>query len=113
MKEGHQSWNNIWMLTKGGQRARHGRRVLRADANVYLAVVRCAHAGRSRLRPADDRHRVADANQSDDFDAEHQEAIWQRLAQAGALRIKGNAWQNVFPKEIRAYQDWWAKVQAA
>ena len=27
--------------------------------------------------------------------------------------VKGNAWQNVFPTHMRAYQDWWARLQAA
>ena len=27
--------------------------------------------------------------------------------------VKGNSWQNVFPKHLRAYQDWWARLQAA
>jgi hypothetical protein len=29
------------------------------------------------------------------------------------MAVKGNSWQNLYPKELRAYQDWWAKVQAA
>jgi hypothetical protein len=27
--------------------------------------------------------------------------------------VKGNSWQNVFPKHLRAYQDWWSRLQAA
>ncbi len=27
--------------------------------------------------------------------------------------VKGNAWQNVFPTHMRAYQDWWSRLQAA
>ena len=27
--------------------------------------------------------------------------------------VKGNAWQNVYPKNLRAYQEWWSRVQAA
>jgi putative spermidine/putrescine transport system substrate-binding protein len=29
------------------------------------------------------------------------------------MSVKGNSWQNLYPKEMRAYQDWWSKVQAA
>jgi hypothetical protein len=37
-----------------------------------------------------------------------------RLAgKADRYKVKGNAWQNVFPTHIRDYQDWWARVQAA
>ena len=40
--------------------------------------------------------------------------IAQRLKnKADRMAVKGNSWQNLYPKELRAYQDWWAKVQAA
>ncbi len=51
---------------------------------------------------------------SDAFTAEQKKTISDRLARKAArYAVKGNAWQNVFPTNIRAYQDWWAKVQAA
>ena len=50
----------------------------------------------------------------DDFDADAKAAINARLARKqDRLAVKGNSWQNVFPTNIRAYQDWWARVQAA
>ena len=52
--------------------------------------------------------------QSGDFSAEQKATIQQRLTRKNArYEIKGNSWQNVFPDNIRAYQDWWARVQAA
>ena len=49
-----------------------------------------------------------------DFGADAKATIAERLKRKQErYEIKGNAWQNVFPTEIRAYQDWWAKVQAA
>ena len=27
--------------------------------------------------------------------------------------VKGNAWKNVFPRHLRAYQDWWSRLQPA
>ena len=35
------------------------------------------------------------------------------MAKAARYAVKGNAWQNVFPTHLRAYQDWWARLQAA
>ena len=49
-----------------------------------------------------------------DFDAKARNLIKQRLANKQArYEIKGNSWQNVFPTNIRDYQDWWARVQGA
>ena len=56
MKEGHQAWNNMIMLTKGG-RARRRRRLLQARQRLPVAVVRGAHAGGARLGGADGRRR--------------------------------------------------------
>jgi hypothetical protein len=54
-----------------------------------------------------------DAN-PDDFDADTKAIIAGRLERKQARRaVAGNSWQNVFPTNIRAYQDWWARVQAA
>jgi hypothetical protein len=49
-----------------------------------------------------------------DFPAEEQERVIQILESKNErYAVKGNAWQNVFPTNIRAYQDWWARLQAA
>ena len=42
-----------------------------------------------------------------DHDAERLKRKQTRFA------VAGNSWQNVFPTKIRAYQDAWARVQAA
>ena len=50
----------------------------------------------------------------DDFPPEKQKEINDILTRKEVrLASKGNAWQNVFPKHIRAYQDWWSRLQAA
>ena len=45
MKEGHQTWNNIFMLTKGGEQRGSGRKLLQADGRLIfqngLAHGRC------------------------------------------------------------------------
>ncbi len=49
-----------------------------------------------------------------DFSAEEQARVIKILKSKEArYAVKGNAWQNVFPTHIRAYQDWWARLQAA
>ena len=50
----------------------------------------------------------------DDVPAEGQKRVSQLLkSKNDRYAVKGNAWQNVFPTHLRAYQDWWARLQAA
>ena len=50
----------------------------------------------------------------DQFDADTRTILQKRLAnKSDRYAVKGNAWQNVFPTHLRAYQDWWARLQAA
>jgi hypothetical protein len=54
-----------------------------------------------------------DANPAD-FDADTKALLAERLGRKQVrMSNPGNSWQNVFPTNIRAYQDWWARVQAA
>ena len=51
---------------------------------------------------------------SPDFSEEMKAVIAERRErQQARYAVPGNSWQNVFPTEIRAYQDWWSKVQSA
>ena len=113
MREGHQTWNNVWMLTKGGQERNQDDAFYKL-MNVYLSPWFGSRTlltfGFAPQMQGVDEH-VA---QSGDFSAEQKATIQQRLARKNArYEIKGNSWQNVFPDNIRAYQDWWARVQAA
>ena len=48
------------------------------------------------------------------FDAAKRQSLKDILARKAArYAVAGNSWQNVFPKHIRAYQDWWSRLQAA
>ena len=114
MKEGHQTWNNVVMLTKGG-RQRDMDEAFYSLANVYLSP----WFGALTLKTfgfAPQMTGVAaymDAHPND-YDAATREALGKRLESKNArYAIKGNAWQNVFPTHLRAYQDWWARLQAA
>jgi spermidine/putrescine-binding protein len=114
MKEGHQTWNNAFMLTKGGMERG------KADAfyklmNVYLSP----WFGARTLATFGFAPQMQGVNEyvaanPDDFDAAARDTIAGRLANKQArYAVAGNSWQNVFPTNMRDYQDWWARVQAA
>lgn len=114
MKEGHQTWNNMFMLTRGGK-ARGQEEAFYKLMNVYLSpwfgARTLATFGFSPQMQGVDEYVAANP---DDFDDATRAAIQDRLTnKAARYAVKGNSWQNVFPKHIREYQDWWARVQAA
>ena len=114
MKEGHQTWNNIMMLSKGGRRRGMDEAFYKL-ANVYLSpwfgALTLKTFGFAPQMQGVDAYMAANP---DTFDAGTREVLTQRLANKNArYAVKGNAWQNVFPTNIRAYQDWWARLQAA
>ena len=114
MKEGHQVWNNVVMLTKGG-RERGQDDAFNKLANVYLSP----WFGARTLQTFGFAPQIAGVDaymesHPDDFDAETRQLLSKRITDKNArYAVSGNAWQNVFPTHIRDYQDWWARVQAA
>lgn len=114
MKEGHQTWNNVLMFTKGG-RQRGMDDAFYKLANVYLspwfgARTLSTFGFAPQMTGVDD---YLNANTAD-FDTETRERlldILERKQQRYA--VKGNSWQNVFPTHIRDYLDWWSRLQAA
>ncbi|MCE0506144.1 MULTISPECIES: ABC transporter substrate-binding protein [unclassified Roseivivax] len=114
MKEGHQSWNNIVMLTRGGQE-RGMEEAFYSLANVYLSPWFGAQtlAGLGFTPQMTGVSEFVEAN-GDMFDDDTKAIMAERLERKQARRaVAGNSWQNVFPTNIRAYQDWWSRVQAA
>lgn len=114
MKEGHQSWNNVVMMTRGGLE-RGMDDAFYSLANVYLSPWFGARtlAGLGFTPQMEGVDAYIEAH-PDDFDADTKALLAGRLARKQArMDVAGNAWQNVFPTNIRAYQDWWARVQAA
>jgi len=114
MKEGHQVWNNIWMLTRGGK-SRGMEDAFYKLMNVYLSPwfgsLTLSTFGFGPQMTGVPEYIKANPQM---FNAKAQDEIVQRLKNKNArYAVKGNSWQNVFPKNIRAYQDWWARVQAA
>ncbi|MFQ5897849.1 MAG: PotD/PotF family extracellular solute-binding protein [Candidatus Methylomirabilia bacterium] len=114
MKEGHQTWNNVVMLSKGG-RQRGVDDLFYKLANVYLSPWFGARTVATFGFAPQMEGVVAyiDAHPGD-FDRKTRDRIKDIMARkAQRYAVKGNAWQNVFPKHIRAYQDWWSRLQAA
>lgn len=114
MKEGHQTWNNVFMLTKGGK-SRGQEENFYKLMNVYLSPWFGARtlAGLGFTPQMQGVNEYVEAH-PDDFNAEAKAVIAERLANKQArIAVAGNSWQNVFPTNIRDYQDWWARVQAA
>jgi putative spermidine/putrescine transport system substrate-binding protein len=114
MKEGHQVWNNILMLTKGGH-ARGADAAYYKLANLYLSpwfgARTLAGLGFGAQMMGVDEYIKANPK---DFPPAKQKEILDILTRKNArLANKGNAWQNVFPKHLRDYQDWWSRLQAA
>ena len=114
MKEGHQTWNNVWMLTKGGkQRGQEDNfyKLMDLYLSPWFGARTLANLGFTPQMTGVNEY--VEANPAD-FDANKKAVIAQRLKnKADRMAVKGNSWQNLYPKELRAYQDWWAKVQAA
>ena len=114
MKEGHQTWNNVWMLTKGGKQRGQ-------EANFYklMDLYLSPWFGARTLSNLGFTPQMIGVNayvnaNPDTFDAKAKKTIAARLVGKEArMAVKGNSWQNLYPKEMRAYQDWWSKVQAA
>ena len=114
MKEGHQTWNNMFMLTKGGEERGQAENFYKL-MNVYLSQ----WFGARTLLTFGFTPQMQDVDEyveahPDDFDEAAKATIAARLANKQARNaVKGNSWQNVFPTHIRDYQDWWARVQGA
>ena len=111
MKEGHQVWNNVVMMSKAAQK-RGREEAFYKLCDVFLSPWYCSKQ-LAKFGFASLTSNVGDyvnAN-PDDFDVAKLNDILARKEQRYART--GNAWQNVYPKELRAYQEWWSRVQAA
>lgn len=114
MKEGHQTWNNVLMYSKGGRQRGMDTQFYKL-ANLYLdpwfgARTVATFGFAPQMQGVE---KFMDAH-PDDFDKATRDRVKDVMARkAKRYQIKGNSWQNVFPKHIRAYQDWWSRLQAA
>ena len=114
MKEGHQTWNNVWMLTKGGKERGQEDNFYKL-MDLYLSPWFGART-LSMLGFTPQMIGVHDYIKTNpsEFDKNKEEIIAQRLKnKAKRLAVKGNCWQNLYPQELVSYQNWWIKIQAA
>jgi putative spermidine/putrescine transport system substrate-binding protein len=111
MQEGHQVWNNVVMLTKAGQ-DRGKEEAFYQLADVFLSPWYCANQ-LAKLGFASLTGNVSDylRDHPDEFDVAFLDDVLKRKEERYA--VPGNAWQNVYPEHLRAYQEWWSRVQAA
>jgi spermidine/putrescine-binding protein len=111
MKEGHQVWNNVVMLTQDA-----------ADRGVDEAFYKLADTCLSPWYTTRQLSRFGFASLTtgmvdymeanpNDFDVANLKETLKR--KEARYAVAGNAWQNVYPNELRAYQEWWSRVQAA
>ena len=114
MKEGHQTWNNVWMLTKGGKdRGQEDNfyKLMDLYLSPWFGARTLSMFGFTPQMIG--VHDYIKTNPSE-FDKNKEEIIAQRLKnKAKRFAVKGNSWQNLYPQELVSYQNWWKKIQAA
>ena len=113
MKEGHLSWNNIWMLTKGGQKRGQQKNFYKL-MDLYLSPwfgIRLLDKYGFTPQMTGMKKYI---NDLENLDVVKKQSLTQRLIdKQKRISIKGNSWQNLYPKEILTYKDWWQKFLAA
>tara|TARA_X000001036_G_C20631052_1_gene787223 strand:- start:307 stop:1476 length:1170 start_codon:yes stop_codon:yes gene_type:complete len=114
MKEGHQTWNNIWMLTESGKRRGQEDKFYKL-MDLYLSPWFGARTVSifGFTPQMTEVYEYVESNQN--YFDENEKAIIEKRLKNKAIRmsVRGNSQQNLYPKELLAYYDWWSKVQAA
>ena len=113
MKEGHLSWNNIWMFTKGGQKRGQQKNFYKL-MDLYLSPwfgIRLLDKYGFTPQMIGMKKYI---NDLENLDVVKKQVLTERLDnKQKRISIKGNSWQNLYPKEIITYKDWWEKFLAA
>ena len=114
MKEGHQTWNNVWMLTKGGkERGQEDNfyKLMDLYLSPWFGARTLSMLGFTPQMIGVQKYIKTNPSE---FDKNKVEIIAQRLKnKAKRFAVKGNSWQNLYPQELVSYQNWWKKIQAA
>lgn len=111
MKEGHQVWNNILMLTTDAAKAGKDAAFYKVADTVlspWYTTRQLSRFGFASLTTGMVDYMEAHTGE---FDVADLKATLKRKEQRYA--VAGNAWQNVYPTHLRTYQEWWSRVQAA
>ncbi len=114
MREGHQVWNNVVMLSKGGkQRGKEEAyyRVCDVFLSHWYTSQQLAKLGFGSLTDGVMDYILGHPETFSKDMVTHLKSVLANKAKRYAN--PGNAWQNVYPKHLEAYQEWWSRVQAA
>ena len=111
MKEGHQVWNNVVMLTRAGIERGADDAFYRL-CDVFLSPW---YTSRQLVRFGFASLTTGVRDYINARPGEFDLALLNEILDNKEKRfaVKGNAWQNVYPKHLRTYQEWWSRVQAA
>ena len=113
MKEGHLSWNNIWMFTKGGKKRgqqKNFNKLMDLYLSPWFGIRLLDKYGFTPQMTGIKKY----INDLDNLDVVKKQVLTERLVdKQKRISIKGNSWQNLYPKEILTYEDWWQKFLAA
>ena len=113
MKEGHLSWNNIWMFTKGGQKRgqqKNFNKLMDLYLSPWFGIRLLDKYGFTPQMTGMKKY----INDLENLDVVKKQILTERLVdKQKRISIKGNSWQNLYPKEILTYKDWWQKFLAA
>ena len=113
MKEGHLAWNNVWMFTKGGQKRGQEKKFYKL-MNLYLTPwfgLRLLDKYGFTPQMIGMKKYI---NDKKNLNFIKKQILNERLVdKQKRMSNEGNSWQNLYPKEIATYQDWWQKFLAA
>ena len=113
MKEGHLAWNNVWMFTKGGKKRGQEKKFYKL-MDLYLSPW-------FGFRLLDEygftpqmKGMKKYINEMKNINVIKKQTLTERLLdKQKRMSVKGNSWQNLYPKEILTYKDWWQKFLSA
>ena len=113
MKEGHLAWNNVWMFTKGGQKRGQEKNFYKL-MNLYLTPwfgFRLLDKYGFTPQMIGLKKYIKELK---NINVIKKQILNERLVnKQKRMSIEGNSWQNLYPKEILTYKDWWQKFLAA
>ena len=113
MKEGHLAWNNVWMFTKGGKKRGQEKNFYKL-MNLYLSPWFGFRLLDKYGFTPQMKGMKKYINELKNINVIKKQTLTERLLdKQKRMSVKGNSWQNLYPKEILTYKDWWQKFLSA